>query len=491
MNKRLVATLAVLAAVAAVAVVVLLARRPGAAKKKDPRGPVALAVSAVPPEPSIWIDVHAPEKAWKALRTNAWLSRVADEPLGQGMTTGWAGFLSTRGADVADAFPGVLLDVVSGKLLADPFRVVFFSGPSATGAPAIVVASPSSTASSAYDLLDGLARSGSFGATHCPGAKPPDPSPEGQPPPPPTLVVSRWLIAEHAVFAARRDGRIVLAKSPLAVVQALCAAPPDVPAAQGIDVSVSFAPGALGREAQLAASLVGLGAAPRLAFALEGDRLEPRGILGELGEPGRLDRAAPSDELLKLLPAETGVVVLATLRLPERLSTETLRQHLQKRYAGAYAARTVALVWNPRGAASLATEVAVVWPERDAPLLREAFSGPNRMDRRRACGHEIHASTGALGAALQRACEGRTPSLLATAPAVSAGLRAPSSFGVGANLGVLLSRLVADAWSNDPEGKNRSSSDIEAARRALEELPFMGLRGVAEGSALVPGGFRS
>jgi hypothetical protein len=407
------------------------------------------------------------------------------------MTTGWAGFLSTRGSDMADAFPGVVLDVVASKLLADPFRVVFFSGPSATGTPAIVVPKPSSASTSAFDLLEGLARHGSYSATHCPGAKPPDPTPQGQPPPPPALVVSRWLVAEHAVFAAQRDGRIVLAKSPETVVQALCAAPPEVPAAQGVDLSLSFARDALGREALLAANLLGLGPAPRFAFAIEGDRLEPRGILGELGEPGRLEKAPPPDSLLKLIPADAGLVVFATLRLPERLSRETLGQHLDKSYRGTYVPRSVALIWNPRGAERLPTEVAVAWPDRDSALVREAFSGPNRMDRRRQCGHEVFASTGALGLALQRACEGKAPSLLNSAPAITAGLKVPASFSVGANVGVLLSRLLGDAWAEEAAAQRKASSDIEAARRLLEELPFLGLRGVVDGRVLVPGGFRS
>jgi hypothetical protein len=493
MKKRPVIVLVAVVAAAAIATaVVVLGRRPGRlARKQDGKPPVTLAVSTVPPEPSVWIDVHAPEKAWKAVRGNAWLAKVASAPLGQGLTTGWAGFLSTRGQDVADAFPGVLLDVVSGKLLADPFRVVFFSGPAATGAPAFVVPRPSSAAESAYDLLEGLARNGSFGATHCPGAKPPEPPPEGQPAPPPAIVISRWLVAEHAVFAAKRDGRIVVAKNPIAVLQALCALPPDVPTAQGIDVSLSFSRDALGREAQLAASLLGLGKAPRLAFALEGDRLEPKGILGELGEPGRLDKAAPSEALLKLVPADAGVVILATLRLPDKLSTETLAAHLDRSYRGAYAARTVAVVWNPRGADRLATEVAVLWPDRDAALLREAFSGPNRMDRRRACGHEVYASTGSLAQSLLRACEGKSPSLLDAPPVVAQGLRAPTSFSVGVSLGAVLSRLLGDAWAEDPQNRTRDATDIDAARRTLEELPFLGLRGVAEGSSLVPGGFRS
>ncbi|HET9552854.1 MAG TPA: hypothetical protein VFP50_07790 [Anaeromyxobacteraceae bacterium] len=492
MNKRIALPLAGIAAAAVVAAAAYAWHRPKvAARKKDARPPVALSIASVPPEPSIWLDVHSPEKAWRALRTNPWLARAASEPLGQGMTTGWAGFLSTRGGDMADAFPGVVLDVVAGKLLADPFRVVFFSGPSATGTPAVVVPRPSPAADSAFDLLDGLARNGSYSATHCPGAKEPPPTPAGQPAPPPAMIVSRWLVAEHAVFAARQDGRIVLAKSPATVVQALCAAPPEVPAAQGIDLSLSFAREALGREAQLAANLLGLGPAPRLAFAIEGDRLEPRGILGDLAEPGRLDRAAPPEGLLKLIPADAGVVVLATLRLPEKLTQDSLRQHLEKSYQGAYAPRTVAVVWNPRGVERLPTEVAVAWPDRDAGLVREAFSGPNRMERRRECGHEVFASTGALGVALQRACEGKAPSLLNAPPAVTDGLRAPTSFGVGANLGVLLARLLGDAWTEEATAQHKVSPDVEAARRLLEELPFLGLRGVVDGRSLVPGGFRS
>jgi hypothetical protein len=492
MKKRIALPLLAALVIAVVVVGMAVSRKSrGGAGGKETRPPVALSLSDVPPEPSVWADVHSPEKVWKALRSNAWLSRVANEPLGQGMTTGWAGFLQTRGGDLADAFQGIVLDLVADKLLADPFRIIFFAGPSATGTPAIVVPKPSSKATSAFDLLEGLARNGSYSATHCPGQKAPEPAPAGQPAAPPAMVVSRWLIAEHAVFAAQKDGRIVLAKSPAAVIQGLCAVPPEVPATQGIDLSVSFAREALGREAQLAANLLGLGPAPRFAFALEGDRLEPRGILGSLGEAERLDAAAPPDSLLKLIPADAGLVFFATLRLPEKLSRDTLRQHLDRTYRGAYSARPVAVIWNPRGDEKLPTEVAVVWPDRDSGLVREAFSGPNRMDRRRECGHEVFASTGALGLALQRACEAKSPSMINAAPAVVEGLRQPLSFSVGVNTGVMLSRLIGDAWAVEATSQRKVSSDIEAARRLLEELPFLGLRGVAAGASLVPGGFRS
>jgi hypothetical protein len=478
--------LAVLLVGAVVGVGIAAARRHGGAGPKgDARPPIALEVSAVPPEPSIWIDVHAPSKVWKAIRANAWMSRAMSEPLGRGAGADWAGFFSTTGGDLANAFEGAILDLFAEKLLTDPFRVVFFTGPAATGAPAFVVAQPSAAARGAYELLDGVARNGTYEAPHCPGVEP-KPGVTAAP-----ISVARWLVAEAALFAGQRDGRVALARNPAAVVQALCAAAPDVPAAQGIDVSLSFSRDALGREAQLAAALLGLGPAPRLAFAVEGDRLEPRGLLGALSAPERLAAAAPPEALLKLLPADAGLVLVATLRLPEKLTRETLAQHLASGYRGTYAARPVALVWNPRGDPKLPTEVAVAWPDRDAALLREAFSGPNRMERRRACGHEVYASAGALAASMGKACDGKAPSLRNAAPAVAAGLRQEVSIGIGVNLGVLLSRLVGDSWVSDPASAGKRAPEIDSARRLLEELPFVGLRGVAKDGALVPGGFRS
>lgn len=481
-RTRLILVGIVVAAVVAVVSAVVLKKPRGTPGAKDQGGPIAIAVSDVPPEPSIWIDVHAPREVWRSVRSNAWIAKAMSEPLGLGAGADWAGFLTTKGGDLANRFEGVVLDLFADRLLADPFRVIFFTGPAATGAPAIVVPQPSSAARGAYDLLDGAARNGTYTAASCPGKE----AKGGEP-----LAVSRWLIAEQALFASQRDGRIVLARNPAAVVQALCAAPADVPAAQGIDVSVSFSRDALGREAQLGAALLGLGPAPRLGFAVAGDRIEPRGFLGELSEPGRLGAGPPPLSLLKLLPADAGVVFVATLRLPEKLDRGTLAKHLEKTYQGPYAPRPVAIVWNPRGGGKLPTEVAVAWPDRDSDLLQEAFSGPNRMERRRACGHQVYASTGELAASVQKACEGKAPSILNAAPAVAKGLGQETSVGLGVNLGVLLSRLLADSRAADPASPKTPAPEIDAARRLLEELPFVGLRGVAKDGALVPGGFRS
>ncbi len=487
-RTRSIAVLSAAALAGSTALAALLLPRPwkGSSGRKDQGSPIALAVGEVPPEASVWIDVHAPDRVWKWARSNAWLDRAATGPLGEGLAASWAGFLGTRGQELAGAFEGRVLDLVAERILASPFRIVYFTGPSATGAPALVVPRPPAAALAAYDLLEGVARRGSFTAPRCPGPAPREGEPAG-----PALSVSRWLIADQAVFAGQRGGLMALGKSPAVVVQALCASPPGVPAAQGIDLSLSFSRDALGREAQLAAALLGLGPAPRLALAIEGERLVPRGLLGDLSEPGRLEVAAPPESLLRLLPADLGVALLATLRLPEKLDRESLARHLARTYQGPHAARTVAVVWNPRGAEALPTEVAVLWPKEDAAALAQAFAGPNRMEHRRACGHEVFASTGALAALIQKACEGKSPSLLDAAPPIVEGLRQPVSLGLDLNVGALLSRLLGDAWRASPDAKGKAAPEIEAARRLLEELPFFGLRGLAEGSVLVPGGFRS
>jgi hypothetical protein len=537
MTKRSGLTLGVMAAIGIAIVAAIAVKRPAApvgavARKPAPPKAVALQVSAEPATPVAWADVHAPAKAWKALKANAWTQRVAAEPLGRGLLSEWAGVLGTRGADLGGSFQGAVLDLLADQLLADPFRLVFYGGGSATGTPALVVPKPSTAATSAFDLLEGVARRGSFTATHCPGTPDPDAEHEAadrkatkgqgdlpekpaqakadaKPPAAPTMVVSRWLIAEQSIFAARAEGRLVLARSPAAVVQALCALPPQAPAA-GADLTVTFSREVLGREGTLSAALLGLGPETRIAFAIEGDHLVPQGLSGPLGASGRLDAAAPSQALLDLVPADAGVVLLASLRLPDPLDRAALKAHLAGGWQGKTATRTVALLWNPRGDERQPTEVALAWPERDAALLEEAFSGPNRLDQRRACGHLVLASTGALGQAMQQACAGKLPSIRHGPSAVAQGLAAPASLGLGVNLGAVLSRLTGEAWTGEraraeaaalprrpagaPPGAPpppRVSPEIEAARRLLEELPYLGLRGTATGGALVPSGFRT
>jgi hypothetical protein len=482
-KTKLVAAAGAAAVLAAAAVTaVLLVRRAKEGPAADPRQASAqkqvLVVGTVAAAPALWVDVHAPATAWKAARENPWVKKALAEPLGQGMGAGLAAFLGTRGTDLANAFEGTVLDLVMAKLLADPFRVVILGGAEATGAPVIVVPEPSSPAEAAFEILETAAANGTYEAQRCPGADAPLAE---------TLFVSRWLVADHAVFAARMDGRMALARNPVAVVQALCAKLPALAPQAGVDLAVTFARAGLGREPLLGATLLGLGETTTLQFGLEKGTLVPRGIAGALAAGERLGAAPPRDELLKVLPGDAGVVLLTTLDLPEALDRTSLSAHLRGAYQGKRLARTVAVLWNPGPGT---TEVAVAWPERDAAFLREAFTGPNELLRVQACGHVVLASTASLASAAQRSCAGKAPSLLNAAPAVVAGLRQPASLLVNVNAGLVLSRALAEAWTAE-KGKSAASPEIESARRLLEELPSMGLRGVAKGGALQPGGYKS
>ncbi len=469
---------AVVIAAAVGTAVALRARKGGAARTSAEASAQSLAAGDEAPAPGVWIDVQAPASVWKAAQGNAWLGKALADPLGQGFASSWGAFLGTRGTDLAGAFEGTVLDLVMQKLLADPFRVVFLAGAEATGTPAVLVPKPSAAARGAFDLLESASRNGRYQSARCPGADADLPE---------QLVVSRWLVADHAVFAGRKDGAMALSKNPVAVVQALCAELPRMKAEKGVDVSVTVARDGLGREALLGATLLGLSETTSFLFGVEGQRLVPRGVSGKLDVPARIEAATPAENLLKLLPGDAGVVLLATVNLPDALDRQSLKDHLSGAYKGKLAPRTVAVVWNPSPGA---TQVALAWPERDARALKDAFTGPNRLVEKRACGHVVLASTGALASAMERSCSGKTPSLLNGAPAVTSGLAVPVSLGVNVNVGQVLSRLLGDAYAAE-HAKGRPSPEIESARRLLEELPFIGLRGVAKGGALAPGGFRS
>jgi hypothetical protein len=464
--------------VAAVGVVLAVrahrAKGPGAGTEQHPAAQ-AITLGEVP-EAAFWIDVHTPAVAWKAARESAWLKKAMAEPLGQGVSSGLAAFLGTRGTDLAGAFEGTVLDLVMAKLLADPFRVTYVAGADATGVPAFLVPKPSSAARGAFELLEGATQHGRYQLAACPGGK-------GS-----AIEVSRWLVADHAVFAGEFDGRIALAGNPKAVAQVLCLSLPEMKAEKGVDVTVTVSREGLGHEANLGAELLGVSDVTTFQFGIEGTQLVPRGIAGKLEQPKRLEAAAPKDELLKLVPGDAGFVLVATLNLPEPLDAGALQQHLDGKYQGKLSPRTVAVVWNPRPGDP---EVAVAWPDRDAKFLKSAFGGgPSKIFEKQACGHVLLASSGALASTMERACGGKIPSLLNGAPAVVAGLKQPVSLGVNVNVGQVLSRALGDAWAAE-HGKGPGSPEIESARRLLEELPFMGLRGVTKGDALEPGGFRS
>lgn len=489
-RRRLAVAAAALVAAVAVAAVLAVKRRGGGAGPADPGPKVGLPVPAGIAFPAVWLEVHAPERVFAAAATNPWLARALAAPLGQGFAGSWSAFLGSKGEELSARFKGAVARLATEELLADPFRVVLYGGPGATGAPVILVPAPGPAARGAFAALDAVARKGTFEVPRCPGTGEQETAPGSGGAP---LAVARWLLAEHAVYAAERAGAFALSRDPIAALHALCSPPPHARPTEGAHLDLTFSRDGLGREGRLLAELLGLGPSPRLTFSVEGDRLVPRGIADELAAPGRLGAATPPDDLLRLVPADAGLVLVAALRLPGDLGPDALAAHLRGAAPEAsLKTREIALVWNPRGDPALPTEVALLWPAgEDRRALRAIFSGPNALVRAEGCGHEILASTPALAGALERACKGRVPSLLDAAPAVKAGLRAPGSLGVAVNLGPALSRALADAWAAEGGKKKATPPEIEEARRLLEELPFLGLRGTVKGSSLLPGGFRS
>lgn len=454
-----------------------------------PSKPLELEVLPDPIAPAVWVDVHAPQRVREALTQNAWLREQLDKPLGQGFAGGWRAFLGSSGADLNAAFKGAVLDVVAQQLLEAPFRVAWLSGQGQVGTPAVIIPQVSPATLAAYEALEQSVRRGEAVAQVCSGGN--VQVPEGG------LKVSRWLVAEQALWAGRLGNRLVLARHPLVVIQGLCLEQVELPPAQGADVEVGVDPEQLGRESQLLAHVLGLGKDTRLQFAVEGTRLVARGIAGPLqGEP-RLDSAPLSDDLLRLVPEETPVLLALQLKLPQDMGPQSLQAWLAGQGKGPTLTRQVALLWTPRGDAALPTEVAIAWGRtEDAPALAQLFSGNNPLVGADVCKHRVLASSQEVLGRMRKACEGKSPNLLNAAAPVVQGLRAPTSVAFGLHTGRLLGLLAMDGYRSETPATPKSPikaapPEVEAARRDLESLPYIGLRGTVEGGKLVPGGFGS
>ncbi|MCP3101051.1 hypothetical protein LZ198_19430 [Myxococcus sp. K15C18031901] len=447
--------------------------------------------------PAFWVDVLRPRKVRGALASNAWLKAQLDQPLGKGFVGGWAAFLGSTGEDLKGNFKGAVLDLVAGQLLDTPFRVVWFAGDARASTPAVIVPAPPGAATSAYDALDAVASRSTLKAKSCPST-----GTAGATPPEDGFALKRWLVAEQTLWAGRTADRLVLARHPLAVLQGLCTELTGLkPQSDTVDVELTFQPDANGREAQLFSYVLGLEPGARLQFGVEGDKLVGRGIAGQLQEGvARLDTAPLSDDLLKLVPEDTPVVLALQLKLPETLNTETLKAYWQP--GGEKAAtrtRQIAVAWTPRGDPALAPELAVLWGRvEDAPALQELFSGGSHtVTQDTACNHVVLASSAAELERMRGACAGKVPNLLNAAGPVVAGWRAPGSVTFGVNTGRLLSGLTMDGFLSESRvGRNApmpkaAPPEIEAARRELESLPYLGLRGTVQDESLVPGGFGS
>ncbi|WP_199727935.1 hypothetical protein [Corallococcus sp. CA049B] len=440
--------------------------------------------------PAVWVDVHSPAKVRDALARNAWLKSQWDKPLGQGFASGWAAFLGSTGTDLKASFKGAVLDVVVGQLLDTPFRAVWFSGDARVGTPALLVPKANKTAQAAWDSLDAVAKRGEMVADSCPAGM--EKAPDGG------FHLSRWLVAEQTVWAARAADRLVLSRHPVVVLQALCTPLPELDADRDVDVEVGFDPNAYGREAQLFTHVLGLGEDTRLQLRVDGDRLVAKGIAGKLRPDGTAFDGKPlSDDLLKLVPEDTPVLFAFQLTLPESLEPAQLSAFWKKEGQPRIRPRQVALVWTPRGSTSLEPELALLWgEEKDAEGLSALFSGGARtLVSATLCKHVVLATSQQEVERLQKACEGRAPNMLNAAGPVVAGLRAPSTVMLGVNLGRLLSGLAMDGYTSEAR-VDRSSPlpkaappEIEAARRDLEALPYLGFRGNVQGYVMLSEGF--
>lgn len=427
------------------------------------------------PVPAMILEVRAPEKLRAAIQGNDWAQEALKAPLGRGFLGSWAAFLGTRGEDIGGPFVGTVLEYVTQELLATPFRVVWFGGDGAPNTPAIITAVNDKT-DAAFAALDHIAKKGAVKFDHCSGEDSGDAN---------AMMVSRWLIADHAVFAAKRGKVYAFGRQAEAVAQGLCTKVEEAKAEKGVDLELRLRPAGLGRETEELALFTGLGDEARLQFGLEGNTLVPRGIAAASAMEERLDGEALPEALLKAIPEEMPVVLSLALKLPKQLTAEALANHVGGKKSETMT-RHLALVWVPHADGS-GVDTALLWGRgEDRPELEQAFTG-TWAD---ACGLPIYASRPALVERIRTTCAGKTPSLLNAAPAVAEGLRAKSSVLLGVHVGRVLAGVTTEAYVTETKAK-KLPPEIEEARRLLESLPFVGLRGLVKGDALVPAGFRS
>jgi hypothetical protein len=435
------------------------------------------------------VDVNKAKELRQFVEKNEWLQKTLGSALGRGFSAGWAAFLSSKGEDLKASFKGNIASFLLDQALGDPFSVVWFGGDTASGAPAILIEKASRSAQGALRAMDEFAARGGYTATHCPGDSAPTPKADGKPSEP-KIAISRWLVAEHAVYAGTFADRVALAGKPTAVLQALCVKDAEHQRG-GSALEVTLRPANLGRETETLGALLGLGEELRFAADLDAaGTLVPKGVSGKLVAADRLGVVQPSDDLLKLLPATAPFAVVLALNLPEKLDAESIAAHVKGEGQGKKVVRQVALVWNPHGS-SATTDVAFVWGNTaDEKALGAIFSGGNTLVKKKACNHLIFASTEAGAASLDNACKGKTPSRKSAEPAVVGGAQAQQSLALHLHWGALLSGLMLDAYRAE-QSKGALPPEINDAKSRLEALPFFGFRGRVEGSVLVPEGFRS
>ncbi len=443
-----------------------------------------------------WLDIYEPKAVHETLRKNAWLGKAMKDPLGQGFVAAWGGFFGTRGEDIGKAFSGAVSDLVLDQVLATPYRVVWYGGEGAKGAPAVIIPTPGSAASSAFDTLVKVAATGGFNP---PGCVTQTASADGGAV---AESIHRVVLADKILFAARLGDRLVLAPRPQAVMLAMCKELKPLAPPSGVVASLGFSVSESGRGTQSAGQLLGIGDELTLQFAVENGTFAPKGLGATAENGGRLAAAAPSQDMLKAIPEKSGVVLFLSVKLPKELTATSLRDTLasaDENFGGTkkqwpLEARQVAVIWNPRG--TKVNELAVLWgTAEDEKAIGEAMlKGNKALQAGKACSVLAYTSTKELMAELQASCSGKKPSVLQAAQPVVKGLSESSSIAVSVNLGRVLSQLTLDGWLSEHPAPNATTGpqEIEAARKLLEELPTMGFRAtVGSDGKITSGGFRS
>jgi hypothetical protein len=234
-----------------------------------------------------WLDVLEPATVHAAVQGNAWANKALQAPLGKGFVGGWAALFGTRGDDVPSGFKGQLLELFSERLLAAPYRVVWFGGKDGSGVPAVVIDGPTGTSQTAWSALLRVGQKGGFNPEACP--EPPEGVEKGTVP----EKIFRFSVAEQVLFGVRLDNRLVFSRSPTAALQGSCLPPLKLARAAGrvAELGVSFTQA--GRGAQAAGALMGLGDALRFGLTVENGALVPTGLLGTVEGKQRLGAGPP------------------------------------------------------------------------------------------------------------------------------------------------------------------------------------------------------
>jgi hypothetical protein len=453
-------------------------------------GPVALEVPNIPPAPAIRVVVHDAALLKTTVQQNPWLKQVLTQPLGRGFVGSWAGFLGTRGEDMSADFKGTVVDLLLEKVLAQPFEVVWFAGRREAGVPAVIIQEPNGAAKGAFEALDAMASRGTFTLERCIERGAVSDETRKHVRDLTEVTVKRWLLADHAVYAALGDDRLVVGRKPSVVQQGMCAVL-EKPAPQpGVAVEVGFESDTLGREAQVFLASLGLDGT-RLLFGAENNTLVPRGIAAKIASPGRLATGKLGGDFLRTIPEEAPVVLALQVALPKSLDAAALAAFFKGESQGPTATRQVALVWYPGGTNQSKPDIAVLWSEKaDKAALSEIFASDLQVADKPICNNLVLAATSEIREKLELSCNGKLPSLNHGAGNVVAGWQGNTSVVLGLNLGKLLVNLTRDAWDQE-NGKTPLPSEMQEATRQLEALPFFGLSGAVQGAALLPGGFRS